>query len=77
MQAPNSIPYKVGMDHETPGWFKLHYMPNRTVHHDIISLRPMGFRLRSRTFATLRDLFDWFKRHWSEKEAAKKKPKRK
>lgn len=67
------IPYKVGAMSDQPGWFKLYYVPNRTVHHEIITLRPAGYRMRSRTFATLKELFDWFKRHWSDKDSKRRR----
>ena len=54
-QVPETIPYKVGVMGDQPGWFKLYYVPNRTVHHEIITLRPAGYRMRSRTFATLKN----------------------
>jgi uncharacterized membrane protein len=44
--------------HESPGWFRIFYVPNRTVHHEIVTLRPAGYRLRSRTFTTLTDMFE-------------------
>jgi hypothetical protein len=57
-QNPGTIPYKVGLMHESPGWFRIFYVPNRTVHHEIVTLRPAGYRLRSRTFTTLTDMFE-------------------
>ena len=69
-QNPAAIVYKIGIAEENPGWFKLFYLPGQnTVQEEIISLRPVGYRLRRRMFPTLQELLKWFGRHWNDQEA--------
>ena len=77
-ENPSIIPYKIGLDYNNPGWFTIYYIPNVSVHHETISIRPNGFRLWSRTFENLKQMLDWWKQNWKDKKekARKQKPAR-
>jgi transcription elongation factor SPT6 len=74
---PKTIAYRIGIDEKNPGWFKIFFVPNEnTVHHEVISLRPTGFRLRSRGFGSITEMLTWWKKHWRDKDTKKRSSKR-
>ena len=63
---PSRIPYFVTISEEYPGKFMLHYLPTKSVKHELINLTPDGLRFRGKNFKNLDQLINWFKKHWRE-----------
>uniref|UniRef100_A0A183AT07 Transcription elongation factor spt6 n=1 Tax=Echinostoma caproni TaxID=27848 RepID=A0A183AT07_9TREM len=63
---PDRIPYFLSSTKERPGYFILAYMPNKTPHYELFSVRPEGFRFRRLIFPTLDRMITWFKEHYND-----------
>ncbi|THD22694.1 putative suppressor of ty, partial [Fasciola hepatica] len=63
---PDRIPYFLSSTKERPGYFTLAYMPNKTPHYELFSVRPEGFRFRRLIFPTLDRMITWFKEHYND-----------
>ncbi len=67
---PQQIAYRIGFDEKNPGFFKIFFLPNTTIVFEAVSVRPSGFRLKSRMFLTVNEMLEWWKRHWQDKDAS-------
>ncbi|KER25873.1 hypothetical protein T265_06784 [Opisthorchis viverrini] len=63
---PDRIPYFLSSTKDRPGYFLLAYMPNRTPHFELFSVRPEGFRFRRLIFPNLDRMITWFKEHYND-----------
>jgi hypothetical protein len=79
--APASIPYRVSICERMPGNLTLSYVPSKSVKHELVSVKPAGFRLRGVVHTSLDEMLTWFKRNWqvrrtprAERSAARRRP---
>eukprot|EP00039_Didymoeca_costata_P008067 m.107521 g.107521 ORF g.107521 m.107521 type:complete len:1792 (+) comp13933_c0_seq1:186-5561(+) len=63
---PNRIPYFISHLKDFPGKFLLSYMPNQRPKHEVVSVRPEGYRFREKMFTSPNELVSWFKRHYRD-----------
>ncbi len=66
----NQIAYRIGFDDKNPGFFKIFFLSNTSIQYEAISMRPNGFRLKSRMFLTVNEMLEWWKRHWQDKDGS-------
>lgn len=65
LKNPNTIHYIVSPS-KLGGQFMLSYLPRQKVCHEIVTVTPEGFHYRQQIFDKLKNLWIWFKTHFSD-----------
>ena len=63
---PARIPYYLTHMKGYPGRFLFSYMPTQRPKHEVVSIKPNGYKFRDQIFTSPNDMLRWFKQHYRD-----------
>ncbi|EGG14259.1 SH2 domain-containing protein [Cavenderia fasciculata] len=63
---PKHIPYRFGIAIERPGYIVLYHVPSNSPRHEYILVKPEGFEMRKKMYASLDELIKHFKNNYAQ-----------
>lgn len=65
-EQPERIPYYLTHMKGYPGRFIFSYMPTLRPKHEVVSIKPTGYKFRDQIFTSPNDMLRWFKQHYRD-----------